>query len=252
MGSVNVSANKALAWSFSRLTDFEKCPAMAHAKFVAKRPEPAGMERKHADRGLAVHKEAEDYVQGKTDTLPDSLKKFADLVNWYKELYATGIVEVEQDWAYDLDWQPTGWFDDNCWARIKLDLFIKHPDLPWEVVDYKTGKRWGNEVKHSQQGLLYAIAAFMRYPDMQRVRIRFLYVDEGKESPDRVYDRALVMRMLPSWDERARKFSFAAEWPYKPNAMNCRFCWYSPNNGGDSSCPVGVKHEDKPKPSTRS
>lgn len=231
---------KAVAWSFSRLTDFEKCPAMAYSKYVERRPEPAGIERKHADRGIAVHTSAEKYIMGEIDEPCDDLKKSRAVLDELRELYPTGVVEIEQDWAFDLNWQTTEWRAKDCWVRIKLDVFVKYPDRPWVVRDWKTGKRFGNEVKHSQQGLLYAIAAFMRYPEMTEVEIIFDYTDEGKQSPKRIYNRETVMRMLPSWDERGRKFSFAKEWPYKPNKINCRFCWYSNNNGGDGSCPVAV------------
>lgn len=229
-----------IAWSFSRLLDFEKCPAMAFDKYVSKRPEPATINRTHADRGTAVHKAAEAYVQGEAQELDPLLAKFSESIEEFKELYAAGKVEIEQEWAFNLNWEPTDWFAKDTWVRIKLDVFVHHSETFGEVVDYKTGKRFGNEVKHSQQGLLYAIAAFLRYSELERVRIRFLYTDEGKESPPREYDRATVMRVLPSWDDRGRKFSFAKEWPHKPNAINCRFCPWSPNNGGDDSCPVGV------------
>lgn len=217
---------------------------MAYFKYVEKRPQP---ERAPDDkgelarlRGIAVHSAAEAYIKGEAAELDPLLGKVKDFVEECREQYAKGIVEVEEDWAYDLSWQQSDWFDTSCWLRIKLDVFIKWPDGTWEVVDWKTGKRFGNEVKHSQQGLLYAIAAFMRYPEMERVRIRFAYVDEGYSKP-KEYDRATVMKMLPNWDQRARDFTFAQNWPVRPNTINCRFCPYSPNPGGDNSCPVGVE-----------
>jgi hypothetical protein len=249
MGTVQAVTKdgRPLAWSFSRLIDFEKCARWAHKLYVEKQEKPATLDTKAADRGHVVHKGAEDYILGATDEIIDDLKKVKDDLVRLRELNTTGIVEVEQEWAFDLNWQQTDWFAEETWARIKLDVFVKHPDAPWEVIDWKTGKRFFNEVKHAQQGLLYAIAAFLRYPEMEKVRIRFIYTDEGKESPHRVYERATIMRMFPTWDDRARKFTFATEWPAKPNAMNCRFCPWSPNNGGDNSCPVGVKVEAKAK-----
>lgn len=244
-----------LAWSFSRLTDYEKCPRMAYFKYVEKRPMPPQPEDNKGEiarlRGIAVHEGADAYIKGEADELAPELKKVKEFVELVKEQYAKGIVEVEEEWAYDRDWQRTGWFDKNCWLRIKQDAFIKWPDGTWEVIDWKTGKSFGNEVKHSQQGLLYAIAAFMRYPEMQRVRIRFVYTDEGKWDRTKEYSRELVMRMLPNWDDRAGKFTTATQWPVKPNAINCRFCWFSPNNGGDGSCPAGVEVTTA-KPSSRS
>jgi CRISPR/Cas system-associated exonuclease Cas4 (RecB family) len=239
VGSVE-SLAAPIAWSFSRLTDFEKCPRLAYLKYIEKRPEPPTINRTAADRGTALHAAAEAYVKGEAQMLDPGLEKVKARIEEYREAYAKGLVEVEEDWAFDLEWQRTGWFDANCWARIKLDIFVKWDDGCWEVADYKSGKRYGNEVKHSQQGLLYAIAAFMRHPEMERVRIRFVYIDLGEEST-KEYDRATVMRMWPMWNERARTFTFSQNWPVKPNQVNCRFCPYSPNNGGDGSCPAGVE-----------
>lgn len=233
-------ASAPLAWSFSRLTEYEKCPRWAYLAYVEKRPKPETIDRTHADRGVAVHLAAESYIKGEAQQLDPALEKVKDFIEICREQNAKGLAEVEEEWAFDLNWQPCNWFGKTTWLRLKLDVLLKWPDSIYEIVDWKTGKRFGNEVKHSQQGLLYAIAAFMRYPEMQRARIRFSYVDEGYDKP-REYDRVTVMRMLPTWDERARKFTFAETWPVRPNQINCRFCPYSPNNGGDKSCPAGVE-----------
>jgi hypothetical protein len=229
---------------------------MAYKKYVEKRPMPPQPEDNKGEiarlRGIEVHSSADAYIKGEAETLNPVMDKVRAFVELCKEQYRNGIVEVEEEWAYNRDWQATGWFADDCWLRIKQDVFIKWPDGTWEVVDWKTGKSFGNEVKHSQQGLLYAIAAFMRYPDMQRVRIRFVYVDEGKWEKTKEYSRELVMRMLPGWDDRAAAFTTAKNWPVKANAINCRFCWYGPNNGGDNSCPAGVEVADTTKPKSRS
>lgn len=222
---------------------------MAFFKYVEKRPEPPRPADNKGEiarlRGIAVHEAAESYVKGEAQQLDPSLAKVGDLIDTYREGYGRGFVEVEEDWAFDINWQQTGWFADNCWARIKLDLLVKWPDgYAYEVVDWKTGKRYGNEVKHSQQGLLYAIAAFLRYPEMNKARIRFAYVDEGYIKP-KEYDRETVMRLFPSWDQRARDFTTAKTWPVKPNSVNCRYCPFSPNNGGDGSCPAGVEVTSK-------
>jgi hypothetical protein len=214
---------------------------MAFLKYVEKRKKPAEIDNTAADRGTAVHSTAESYVKGEAQQLAPEMAKVAEFVEQCRDAYAKGMVEVEEEWAFDRDWQITGWFDKNCWLRLKLDVFIKWPDGTWEVVDWKTGKSYGNEVKHSQQGLLYAIGAFMRYPEMQRVRIRFVYTDEGKWNSAREYDRLTVMRMLPTWDERAHAFTDSQSWPVRANAINCKYCWFGPNNGGDKSCPAGVE-----------
>ena len=89
-------------------------------------------------------------------------KQFADL----RAGYLDGTVELEGEWGFTTDWEPTGWLSDDTWARIKLDAYVKQDKTSARVIDYKTGKRFGNEIAHSQQCLLYAIAAFARDPDL--------------------------------------------------------------------------------------
>ena len=45
--------------------------------------------------------------------------------------------------------------------------------------DYKTGKRRGNEIKHTDQGIVYVIGAMMRYPEIEYAQVEFWYTDEG-------------------------------------------------------------------------
>ena len=61
-------------------------------------------------------------------------------------------------------WEPTGWISPDTWARVKLDALVSETDTSARVIDYKTGKQFGNEIAHSQQALIYAIGTFFMYP----------------------------------------------------------------------------------------
>lgn len=231
------------AWSFSRLKDFEKCPYQAYLKYVEKMPTDH-MDRTAADRGTAIHYEAELYVKGQ-GPLTDNLDKFTDYFDGLRMEFDAGTVEIEEDWAFDIDWQVTGWFDDNAWARMKLDNF-RH--VGWEdgelvaaiATDYKTGKKFGNEVTHGQQGQVYALGAFMRYETLEHVEVEFIYLDQGpKHSTKRKYSREKAMKFLPVWDKRARAMTEATDFPPKPNKITCMWCPFGPQNG-DGSCDWGV------------
>lgn len=229
------------SWSFKRLSTYESCNYRAQLEFIDKRPQPTTTDRTAAERGNAVHNAAEHYVRGESPLITELLTPLViERINLYKAGYAEGRVVVEQEWGFNRDWQPTGWFAPDVWLRTKCDIVIDEGDLI-EVADWKTGKREGNEVKHTQQGLLYAINALIKYPQAMRVRTRFIYTDESKEKVLE-HSRLATMRMLPSWDARARAMTQATVFPAKPNKMNCRFCPYAPAvNGGDGSCPSGVE-----------
>jgi CRISPR/Cas system-associated exonuclease Cas4 (RecB family) len=245
MDRAEASTGPIKAWSFSRLIeDYEICPYKAFLLYVEKRPrpEPEEKSKKALERGKAVHKGAEDFIQGITAEPPPELAKVKDKLLEYRAQFEKGVVQVEQEWGFDYDWNPVGWLDDNCWLRVKQDVFIM-PEPTFAIVeDWKTGKKVYNEIKHAQQGQLYGISALMKYPKLKEVEVRFTYVDQPRSADTkRVYDRKTLMRMLPSWNDRARKMTSATEFPAKPSKVACRFCPYSPNPGGDKSCPAGVE-----------
>jgi len=232
--------------SYSRLKIFEKCPYHALLKFVEKR-EPAPDAKRDAakDRGTAIHTQAENFVKGELDALPPELKKFQDSFLEAREAFGEGRVILEEEWAFDIDWQPTGWFADDCWLRVKLDRYEWLDDdlTAARYTDYKTGKKIGNEVDHGQQNQHYAIAAFMRYPSLQVTTGIFEYLDQpaGDNRTVKTYTREKCMQFFPSVDARYKKMTSATHFPPKPNRINCRYCPYSPNNEGDKSCPHGVE-----------
>ena len=61
------------AWSYSALKVFEECRYRSYIQKVKYIPEPSGPA---AERGSVIHQEAEDFVAGKLDSFPTSLKKF--------------------------------------------------------------------------------------------------------------------------------------------------------------------------------
>jgi hypothetical protein len=107
------------------------------------------------------------------------------------------------------------------------------------ATDYKTGKKFGNEVTHNQQGQLYAIGSFMRYPTLEICDVEFIYLDHGIKSKKKTYTREKIMKFLPMWQKRADRLTSDEEFRPKPNKINCKWCPFGPQNG-DSSCEWGV------------
>lgn len=226
-------------WSFSRLKTYESCPYRLWLQAGEKRSQDH-MDRKAADRGTAIHLEAENYVLGKGD-FTKNLAKFAGYFEDVKAWYENGEVEIEQDWGFNQDWQQTGWWDDDVKCRMKLDQFITlaiHDGVRAKAVDLKTGKKFGNEVSHSQQGQLYALGSFLRYPKLEIVDVNMTYLDHGLTT-EKTYDRAKAMRFLPMWTKRAEVLLNDREFRPKANKITCKWCPYGPQNG-DSSCAWGV------------
>lgn len=228
-------------WSFSRLKDYEKCPLMAYNKYVEKKPQDH-MDMTAADRGTKIHLEAELFVKGE-GPFTENLAKFADYFSGLKDEFEAGTVELEENWGFNQDWEATGWWSDDVWCRMKLDN-CRHTG--WEdgelvsavSTDYKTGKKFGNEVSHGQQGQIYAVGTFLRYSTLQFLDVEFIYLDHA-QTTKRSYSREKAMKLLPSWDKRAKSMTEATDFPPKPNKITCMWCPFGPQNG-DASCEWGV------------
>jgi len=223
------------AWSYSALKTFEQCAYRTYISKVKRIPEDFGPA---AARGTTIHKEAEDYVAGKLAELPESLRKFTKQYKKLRELYAEAKVELEGDWGFTIDWQTCGWMAPDVWARVKLDAFVHQNETSARVIDYKTGKAFGNEIAHSQQALIYAIASFFRYPDLDMLNTEIWYLDHGT-TLEQSYTRDEAMLFMPKLHERAINMTTTTKFPPNPSDWNCKWCTY--NKGVDPYCEWGHK-----------
>lgn len=232
----NIELGPIPAWSYSSLGTFEDCAYRSFIEKVKKIPQPQG---EAAARGEIVHKAAEDYVQQKIDKIIPELKNHTDGLNELRRLFVEGAVSVEGEWAYTIDWAVTQWMAPDCWARIKLDVFVKTSPTTGRIIDYKTGKKFGNEIKHGQQGLLYAIGAFMRDPELEYVEVEFWYTDLAlKESTKKSYTRTQALMMLPGFHKRGVKMTTEREFNPTPSKQACRWCHYG--KGEHPECRYGI------------
>lgn len=223
------------AWSYSALKVFEECPYRTYISKVKGVKEPSGPA---ADRGTHIHQLAEDYVNATIGELPKELEKFKSQFNSLRELYADAKVELEGEWGFDLDWKTVGWMEKETWARIKLDALVNEDETSARVIDYKTGKKFGNEVSHGQQGLLYAIGTFFRYPHLEFVNVEFWYLDQN-ETTVKQYTREQAMVFAPSWHKRAIKMTTETDFDPTPSKNSCRWCSY--RKGDEPQCKWGVE-----------
>ena len=222
------------AWSYSALKVFEECPYRTYISRVKKIAEPSSPA---ASRGSEIHQQAEDYVAGLLGEMPETLKKFKDEFEELRTLYADAKVELEGEWGFDLDWQPVGWMTPKTWARIKLDALVHEDDNSARVIDYKTGQKWGNEIGHSQQCLLYAIGAFFRYSELQFVQTELWYLDKGLTTKKQ-FTREEAMTFAPGFYKRAVAMTTCIDYEPKPSKNNCKWCSY--RKGDFPECTWGV------------
>ena len=219
------------SWSFSALRDFEACPYRAYLAKVERAPQPDySDDPKHPlVRGDRIHQEAEAFIRGEGPLTRD-LKKFEAHFRELQERFAEGFIEVEQKWGFNAHWQPVEWTDRDVWARIIADVVHHLGDNMARIEDHKTGKSMGKEVAHIQQTQLYALAAMIRYPELEVVEAQLNYLDEGKTRCKR-YTRDALAQLLERWTTRGQKMTSAMVFKPKPNKGKCRFCPFGTENG---------------------
>jgi RecB family exonuclease len=220
------------SWSFSRLQVFESCKYRAALQWRDKVPDL--QPKTAADRGTAIHQEAEDYVVGK-DTFTHNLRFFKDDLTALKKHYAEGRVVCEEEWAFNTDWGHAEW--KRGWLRLKCDAVCFLDPTHAVVIDYKTGKRFGNEVKHAEQLQLYAVCALLRYPQIEHVTCELWYFDQNELASFKM-KRSQMPKYLKQFNQRGHAFTNEIEFKPNPNIYSCKYCPYGPAKQGD--CAFGV------------
>ena len=221
------------AWSLSRLEVFESCPYRANLEYIERVPKPPleappGKDEHPLERGRRIHDLAEAFVK-KNIELPEELSHFEEDFRHARRVYVDRpeTVLTEQQWAFDCNWAPAGWFSHTAWGRMVLDLSIQD-ETHLRMIDHKTGKKYGT--KHIVQGQLYALVAFLRYPQLETINTEFWYLDTG-DKEERQYSRLQALCFQDSFTVRGLTMTTATDFPPRPSQFACRFCPYGTQNG---------------------
>lgn len=232
-------AEQLTAWSISRLLDYEACPHRVYLRHIVKSPTPDLPADNPMIRGRRIHTEVEHYISGTTDEFPSSGKKMKETLDYCKDSFTHGYATVEERWGFTDEWAITGWFDSNIWLRMATDCTVQADPAIAEIYDWKTGKSFGNEVKYMQQMQLYAVGAFMRFPEVEYVDVTLGFLDDGKQRMKNFERNKKIPELIAKFTERAMRMINCIDWRPKPNTMNCKYCPFGPATG-TGSCVHGV------------
>jgi RecB family exonuclease len=227
------------SWSFSSIREFERCNYTAYHRAM-KSPR---LEETEENRGTIIHRLAENFIKGEIPTLPKELKKVATQMEEYKEAYAAGEAWVEEPWAFDIAWNPVDWFSPDVWLRVQIDFrrLGGGGEGTLQIVDFKTGKSWGNELNHIQQLQLYAVVCFAKFPEVHTITASDLYIDENKELT-KLYARGEKSdELLHKWLTRSQIMLSCTDPRPRPARHTCRFCTWGISNGS-GACDYAVAY----------
>jgi len=214
--------NAITAWSYSRAALWEECPLKFKLKHIDKMPETQSPAMARGDK---IHKQMAAYVMG-TGPAPAEAAKFDRLSKELAGMPAE-VKCVEQQWGFSKSWRPVGWFGKDTWLRVILDAGVVYPDGTADVVDFKTGKKYGS---NNDQMELFALATFCRFPHVSDVTTRLWYLDSGEEevAEFKQDDRGL---MIDKWEQRVAPMFADTVFAPRPNDK-CRWCSFAKSKGG--------------------
>jgi hypothetical protein len=209
------------AWSYSRLTDYEKCPAFAKYKYLDKLDE--GPKGPALLRGGEIHKDAEEYLKGEKRTLPETLKYFKSEFSDLKKKKAV----AEGQWAFNAGLNPVEWFSPSTWVRMIVDAQVSNTKSA-RVIDFKTGKLWPH---HEDQLSLYAMGGFSAFTGVKKIKTELWYLDYG-EMKSSEYELVDAPELLKYWQKRSKPMLEDTKYPTTPSQNSCRWCNFKASKGG--------------------
>ncbi len=220
MSNATMKKNPITAWSFSRYNLYDQCPARFKYKHIDKLPDPGSPAM---ERGKVIHKEGEEFLLNDGLPVPDSFKLFEDQM----EELASLDVFAEQQWGFNRAWHPTGWFGKDTWLRVMLDAGVEYEDHTADVIDFKTGKKYGD---NGEQMELFALATFFRFRGTKEVVTRLWYVDSGDEDIE-TFTADQVIPLRDKWTKKVQPMFNDTVFAPRPNDKCC-WCPYSASAGG--------------------
>jgi RecB family exonuclease len=209
------------AWSWSRAKTYSQCPFKLKCSAIDRIKEP---ESEAQLEGKRVHKLAEDFLLGRIE-FPKELAFFKDD---YEALRNCGEdLKVEYPITFREDLSETTWFAKDAWLRVRFDAFVWNDDGTAVVIDLKTGKVRKEDLEQCE---LFALAVFLRYPEIEEVTSELWYTINGS-APSAVHSRKDLGILKAKWFGKAERMMADTEFLPTPNNL-CGWCFFRKSNGG--------------------
>ena len=215
------------SWSYSLLDTYRGCPLRAKFRYIDKIPDPGN---KYSERGTQIHDELQAVVE---KGLP--VPKYAEYFEPLLTSLQGGSPICEKMFFFDHAWRPTENRKD-AWLFVKQDVVVVEHDFVM-TIDYKSGKKFGNEVKHMAQQTLYSIAAMLLWPDRPEYIAEMWYIDQ-KDVSSKSFTPDTLLMARARLDREVNKMFEDRTFRPRPTKLNCKYCPYGPT--GTGHCPVGV------------
>lgn len=211
---------RTIALSYSRMRDYETCPAMfeaAHIKRMKTKPNTAML------RGSDIHKKIENYVRTGRQAYLDGVPRGENVAGLIATMANAGyMIAPEKQIPMSSTWRIlSGPFDKDIWMRVAIDLYAadQHDAV---VVDWKTGTPRPDPFQLD----IYALSAFKLQPSLRSVTTMYGWLDVDREPDVFAYTPGIVRDIEDKINGIADSVELSKQkdqWDTKPG-RHCMWC----------------------------
>lgn len=227
-------------WSFKKLKMYRQCPMQVRFQYIDRLPlpeKPAKFEEKRL-RGVKAHDDLADCINVAAP-VPQEFIDFEPIIEAYRALGA----KAEDDEYFDASWKPmtpkftSNGFPYGHWLVVKKDVRILTPTYSL-TVDWKTGKKAGNEMDHFEQMKLYAVTEWLLHPGLPEYAVELQYLDQ-KDTWAHSFTPADLERHWAKFDQQVDIMMNDKVFRPKPSIPVCLYCPFNKKTGS-GACPVAA------------
>jgi hypothetical protein len=212
------------SWSYTKVRDYRTCPKKFYETSILKKyKEPKTPALEDGDR---LHAAFTRRVE-KNLPMPTAYEKLNDWGDEAAKIIQPGQVNMcDKEIALTRNLTPTGYFDNDVWLRIKIDLLRLFPhknnQALAQVIDYKTGKPRDDII----QLAIYAQGVFSTFSNVIAVRTEFWWT-QIKDKTHEIFSRD---DMTELWNEllpELHQMEVAQQtnnYPAKKNGLCAAYC----------------------------
>jgi len=226
-------------YSISKMGTFKTCSKMFKLKYIDKvkiESEP----QLALYRGSYAHEILENkfdynipvelnhiFTQEEADKVIEMVKEFreTELGQKTEKLINRADSILEEDFAFDKKLKFVDFWDKSAWMRGSADAF--NVNLKQSIlIDYKTGQdKSETEDFGYEQGMLYAVYMFIKYPDIQSVKSVFVFIEHGTKK-EIFYTRSEFNSYIKHFYDKTKKIEKTEIFKDEISAL-CSFCDYN-------------------------
>jgi CRISPR/Cas system-associated exonuclease Cas4 (RecB family) len=184
-------------YSYSKLSTHKQCNRKFKYAYIDKAPKSKISDMTPLLKGGAVHNILEHYPNLSTHKLAPKYQYIADnfIASNLGQKYLSKDSVREFDFGLTKDLKPTTYKDKDALFKGSID-YITRIDDTLHLNDWKTGKLKEEKWQDFDQLLFYAIYFFIRYTNINKIVISYVYVEHNNHENTITLDRIYLKRYV--------------------------------------------------------